>query len=140
MRPVESIRRQWPQQIYKSVTRLSSAIPRNRLPTPVGTLTPSTSAWSMKDANPSVSGFALPDGVTADIETNTSTVLGTSTYSFRIPPRFTLQDGVQVSVDPNANNNVKDAYTFHMPPATLHTADDLTAGPDLDWLSDKGAG
>ena len=96
-----------------------------------------TPVYSMKDANPNVSGFALPDGVTADIAANSANNV-TDNYTFRIPPRFTLRDGVEVSIAPDANNIVKDAYTFTMPPNTLHTAADLTAGPDLDWLSDKG--
>ncbi len=104
-----------------------------------GTLTASTPpVWSMKGANPAVQDFALPDGVTANIAANTATVLGTSTYSFRIPPRFELTNGVQVSVDPNANNAVKDAHTFHMARDTEHTEASDTIGPDLDWLSDKG--
>ena len=105
-----------------------------------GTLTPSANVWSMKDANPGISGFALPDGVTADIEVNAANDF-TATYSFRIPPRFSLQDGVLVSIDPNANNKVKDAYTFHMPQSSGepdHTAANNSIGPDLDWLSDKG--
>jgi flagellin-like hook-associated protein FlgL len=104
-----------------------------------GTITASTSpVWSMKGANPAVQDFALPDGVTANIAANTATVLGTSTYSFRIPPRFALAYGVEVSVDPNANNAVKDAHTFHMARDTEHTEASDAMGPDLDWLSDKG--
>ncbi len=104
-----------------------------------GTLAASTPpVWSMKGANPTVQDFALPDGVTANIAANTATVLGTSTYSFRIPPRFELASGLKVSVDPNANNAVKDAHTFHMARDTEHTEASATMGPDLDWLSDKG--
>ena len=80
----------------------------------------------------------MPDGVTADIEKNNSNLLGTSSYSFRIPPRFALTYGVEVSIDPNANNLVKDAHTFHMARDTEHTSASDSAGPDLDWLSDKG--
>jgi len=105
-----------------------------------GTITPSTPVWSMKGADPTNPDFSLPDGVTADIETNTSTVLGTSTYSFRMPPRYTLTSGVEVSVDPSANNRAKDAYTFHMARSVEHTEASDTLGPDLDWLSDKGLG
>lgn len=105
-----------------------------------GTITPSTPVWSMKGADPTNPDFSLPDGVTADIEANTSTVLGTSTYSFRTPPRYTLTSGVEVSVDPSANNKVKDAYTFHMARSVEHTEASDTLGPDLDWLSDKGLG
>lgn len=103
-----------------------------------GTLTPSASVWSMKGADADKPDFVLADGVTADIEANSATVLGTSTYSFRVPPRFALTNGVEVSVDPNANNLVKDAHTFHMARDTEHTAASDTIGPDLDWLSDKG--
>jgi len=103
-----------------------------------GTLTPSVSVWSMKGADADKPDFVLADGVTADIEASSSTVLGTSTYSFRVPPRFALTNGVEVSVDPNANNLVKDAHTFHMARDTEHTAASKTMGPDLDWLSDKG--
>ena len=103
-----------------------------------GTLTTSAPVWSMKGANPAVPDFALPDGVTANIATNTATVLGASTYSFRIPPRFALTYGVEVSVDPSANNLVKDAHTFHMARDTEHTSASDSAGPDLDWLSAKG--
>jgi flagellin-like hook-associated protein FlgL len=92
----------------------------------------------MKGANPAVQDFVLPDGVTANIAENTATVLGTSTYSFRIPPRFELAYGLKVSVDPNANNAVKDAHTFHMARDTVHNEASATMGPDLDWLSDKG--
>ena len=107
-------------------------------PDVTGTLSPSTAVWSMKDANPAVKGFAMPDGVTADIEKNNSNVLGTSSYSFRVPPRFELAYGLKVSIDPNANNLVKDAHTFHMARDTEHTAASATMGPDLDWLSAKG--
>ena len=103
-----------------------------------GTITPSASVWSMKGADPNVADFALADGVTADIEASTATVLGTSTYSFRIPPRFALTYGVEVSIDPNANNLVKDAHKFHMARDTEHTSASETLGPDLDWLSAKG--
>ena len=103
-----------------------------------GTVTPSASVWSMKGADADIPDFVLADGVTADIEANSATVLGTSTYSFRVPPRFALTNGVEVSVDPNANNLVKDAHTFHMARDTEHTAASDTIGPDLDWLSDKG--
>ena len=103
-----------------------------------GTITPSASIWSMKGATPNVVDFALADGVTADIEASAATVLGTSNYSFRIPPRFALTYGVEVSIDPNANNLVKDAHTFHMARDTEHTSASDSAGPDLDWLSDKG--
>jgi len=103
-----------------------------------GTLTPSASVWSMKGADADKLDFVLADGVTADIEASSATVLGTSTYSFRVPPRFALTNGVEVSVDPNANNLVKDAHTFHMARDTEHTAASETMGPDLDWLSDKG--
>ena len=103
-----------------------------------GTITPSASVWSMKGADPNVADFALADGVTADIELNSATSLGTSSYSFRIPPRFELAYGLKVSVDPNANNLVKDAHTFHMARDTEHTAASATMGPDLDWLSAKG--
>ena len=92
----------------------------------------------MKGADPNVADFALADGVTADIEASTATVLGTSTYSFRIPPRFALTYGVEVSIDPNANNLVKDAHKFHMARDTEHTSASETLGPDLDWLSAKG--
>ena len=103
-----------------------------------GTITPSANIWSMKGADPNVADFALADGVTADIELNSATSLGTSSYSFRIPPRFELAYGLKVSVDPNANNLVKDAHTFHMARDTEHTAASATMGPDLDWLSAKG--
>jgi flagellar hook-associated protein 3 len=103
-----------------------------------GTITPSASVWSMKGADPNITDFALADGVTADIEVNSATTLGTSSYSFRIPPRFELAYGVEVSIDPNANNLVKDAHTFHMARDTEHTSASETLGPDLDWLSDKG--
>ena len=103
-----------------------------------GTITPSASVWSMKGADPNVADFSLADGVTADIEASTATVLGTSTYSFRIPPRFALTYGVEVSIDPNANNLVKDAHKFHMARDTEHTSASETLGPDLDWLSAKG--
>ena len=103
-----------------------------------GTITPSASVWSMKGADPNVADFALADGVTADIEASTATVLGTSTYSFRIPPRFALTYGLKVSIDPNANNLVKDAHKFHMARDTEHTSASETLGPDLDWLSAKG--
>jgi flagellin-like hook-associated protein FlgL len=110
-------------------------------PDATGTSTPSTPVYSMKDANPAVSGFAMLDGVTADIETNSNNSLTkANTYTFRLPPRFTLANGVEVSIDPNSNNQAKDAYTFHMPQSTEHTAASLTAGPDMDWLSDKGLG
>jgi flagellin-like hook-associated protein FlgL len=103
-----------------------------------GVITPSTPVWSMKGANPAVQDFALPDGVTANIAASTATVLGTSSYSFRIPPRFELTDGLQVSIASNANNAVKDAHTFHMARDVEHTDASATMGPDLDWLSDKG--
>ena len=92
----------------------------------------------MKGADPNIADFALVDGVTADIELNSATSLGTSSYSFRVPPRFDLAYGLKVSVDPNANNLVKDAHTFHMARDTEHTAASATMGPDLDWLSAKG--
>ena len=103
-----------------------------------GTITPSATVWSMKGSDPGVADFAIADGVTADIEASTATVLGTSSYSFRIPPRFSLTYGVEVSIDPNANNLVKDAHTFHMARDTEHTSASETLGPDLDWLSAKG--
>ena len=103
-----------------------------------GTITPSASVWSMKGAAPNVADFSLADGVTADIEASTATVLGTSSYYFRIPPRFALTYGVEVSIDPNANNLVKDAHKFHMARDTEHTSASETLGPDLDWLSAKG--
>ena len=103
-----------------------------------GTITPSANIWSMKGADPNIADFALVDGVTADIELNSATSLGTSSYSFRVPPRFDLAYGLKVSVDPNANNLVKDAHTFHMARDTEHTAASATMGPDLDWLSAKG--
>lgn len=106
-----------------------------------GTMTPSAPVYSMKDANPSVAGFALPDGVTADIESNANNALGTTSYTFRLPPNFTLQDGVEVNLAPNTNNQVKDAFTFHMPQSSGepdHTDANAAVGPDLDWLTDKG--
>ena len=45
---------------------------------------------------------------------------------------------MEVSVDPSANNLVKDAHTFHMARDTEHTSASDSAGPDLDWLSAKG--
>ena len=109
-------------------------------PNTTGSTSASTPVFSMKNADPAVAGFALPDGVSADIEANSNNNL-TNTYSFRLPPRFTLQDGVEVSVAPSANNNTKDAYTFHMPQSSGepdHTTANDDIGPDLDWLADKG--
>jgi flagellar hook-associated protein 3 len=103
-----------------------------------GTLVASAAVWSMKDANPTVKGFALPDGVAADIAKNNANTLGAPAYSFRIPPRFDLAYGLKVSIEPNANNAVKDAHTFHMARDVEHTAASATLGPDLDWLSAKG--
>lgn len=114
-------------------------------PDATGTLAASSAVWSMKDSNINadnltIRGFALPDGVTADIEVNSNNDFA-ATYSFRVPPRFTLQDGIEVSIDPNTNNKVKDAYTFHMPHGSGnpdHNPANSVVGPDLDWLSDKG--